>query len=705
MSMRNGLLECLDLQPLIAPRSIAVVGASERSALGRWMLEGLAVLRFEGAVYPVNPKFGELLGHKAYASIADLPEAPDLAALCIGRAGVLDAIAQCAARGVRAAVIYDSGFSETGGEGRALQDRVVAMCREAGIALCGPNCMGILNPSARSTSFKQTIRTAQGLAGNVALVSQSGSIAGTLLADLRRFGFSAVVSSGNEAVVDLAQYIDYFAGDPATKVIAAFIESVRNPERFVAALDRAAHAGKPVVILKVGKSERTQHAITSHTGGLAGESRVFSEVLRAHRAIEVSDLDEMTEVLAACQSARWPDGRSINVLTTSGGQAELILDVATASGLELAPLATEARARIETEVGPITGDGNPLDAWGNGDAKRNMPISLQALDGNVATDVIVFCSSDSVDDQPLGRAGRELDYARILVEAAQKSEKPHYLMSMRPGVMHTGQVRYLADAGIAVVGGARQGLGAIQRVMDWRRAPTPAAAEAAGTVLPPGRTINEHDAKRILAAYGLPTPRERLCADLASASRAALEIGYPVVLKIAADDVPHKSEYGLVAVGLRDGDALATALARMTDVARRIGAPVDSWLVQEFVAEGVEVFAGVSRDPDFGLALAFGMGGVGIEVLKDFAMRMLPLRAGEAGDMIAAVRGAAMLGAYRNKPAADVESLVACIEQLAAFAWANRDQIKEIDLNPVKVREAGRGCVVVDALIVTRAAD
>ena len=694
--------DAMDLHPLIAPRSIAVVGASERSGLGRWILEGLAVFGFDGGVYPVNPKFEHLLGHKAYASIGDLPVATDLAALCIGRAGVLDAIQQCAARGVRAAVIYDSGFSETGAEGKALQERIVAICREAGIALCGPNCMGILNPSARSTSFKQTIRTAQGLAGNVALVSQSGSIAGTMLADLRRFGFSAVVSSGNEAVVNLGQYIDYFAGDPATNVIAAFIESIRDPQMFVAALDRAASAGKPVVVLKVGKSERTQHAITSHTGGLAGESRVFSEVLRAHRAIEVTDLDEMTEILAACQGARWPRGRGLNVLTTSGGQAELILDVATASGIELAPLAAEGRARIEADVGPITGDGNPLDAWGNGDASRNMPISLRVLDENEATDVIVFCSSDSVDDQPLGRAGRELDYARILVEAARNSQKPHFLMSMRPGVMHTGQVRYLADAGVAVVGGARQGLGAIQRLMEWHRAPPPVFAEDPITVLPAGRTINEHDAKRLLVTAGLPIPREYLCADLASACEAANMIGYPVVMKIAADEVPHKSDHGLVAVGLRDDGELAAALARMIEVARALGAPVDSWLVQEFVPDGIEVFVGVSRDPDFGLSVAFGMGGVGIEVMKDFSLRMLPLRAGEAQEMIAAVRGAALLGAYRNRPAADRLQLVDCIERVAKFAWANRDQLNEIDLNPIKVREAGRGCMIVDALIVTR---
>lgn len=700
--MPDSVVPWRDLSALIAPRSIAVVGASERSALGRWILEGLSVFGFDGAIYPVNPKYEELLGHKSYVSIADLPIAPDLAALCIGRAGVREAIEQCAQKGVRAAVIYDSGFGELGGEGLAMQERIVGLCREAGIALCGPNCMGILNPSARSTSFKQTIRTARGLAGNIALVSQSGSIAGTLLADLRRFGFSAVVSSGNEAVVDLAAYIDYFIDDPATKVIAAFIESVRNPERFIAALDRAAAAGKPVVILKVGKSERTRHAITSHTGGLAGEARVFSEVLRAHRAIETNDLDEMTEVLAACQSARWPEGRGINVLTTSGGQAELILDVATATGLELKPLDMNARARIEAEVGPITGDGNPLDAWGNGDASRNMPIALGVLDENADTDVIVFCSSDSVDDQPLGRAGRELDYARLLVAAAEKSSKPHYLMSMRPGVMHSGQVAHLAQAGVGVICGARQGLGAIGQLMQWRRKQQQPIGSRSKTDLPAGRTINEYESKQILAAAGLPVPREQICSDLAAIKIAARDMAYPVVLKLAADEVPHKSEHGLVAIGLANEAEIVNAHARMAVIAKQIAAPDNAWLVQEMVADGIEVFAGVSRDPDFGLSIAFGMGGVGIEVMKDFALRMLPLREGEAREMISQVRGSALLGAYRNRPAADVDALADCIEKLAAFAFASRDSLNEIDLNPIKVRATGSGCIIVDALIVTR---
>src|SRR5207237_4175577 len=229
-----------------------------------------------------------------------------------------------AQRGVRAAIIFDGGFAERGEEGRRRQEELVAICREAGIALCGPNCMGVVSPHARSLVYIQTLADPTLLAGNVGLVSQSGSLCIGLLADCRRFGFSHVISSGNEAVLAAADYLEFLVDDPTTRVIALFLETVREPERFVAALDRAADCGKPVVVLKVGRSERARRAITSHTGGLAGESRVFSEVLRAHRAIEVNDLDEMTEVLAVCQGHRWPRGRGISVITGSGGLAEMI---------------------------------------------------------------------------------------------------------------------------------------------------------------------------------------------------------------------------------------------------------------------------------------------------------------------------------------------------------------------------------------------
>jgi acetate---CoA ligase (ADP-forming) len=691
------------LQPLLAPRSVAVLGASERPSVGRGMVEALERIGFGGVIYPVNPKYTSVAGHSCYADLRDLPEPPDVVSFCIHNAGVLQGLRAAAERGARAAVVYDSGFAELGAEGKKLQSDIVGVCREASIALCGPNCMGVLNPPARSTTFKQFVRDPKDLAGNVALISQSGAIAATLAADLRRFGFSLVVSAGNEAVVNTASYIDYAIDDPNTKVIATFTETVREPEHYVAALDRAANRGKPVIVLKVGRSERTRAAITSHTGGLAGESRVFSEVLKAHRAIEVDDLDELTELLAVCQGERWPTGPGINVVTISGGQAELILDVATTAGIALEPLPTAAREAIERGVGHVTGDGNPLDAWSGGDFRTTVPHAFAVLSENRATDAIVFCSSDSVDNQALGRAGREQDYARVVAEASEKSTKPHFFMTMRPGIMHSDQLRILGQAGVPVIGGTRQGLGAIGRLAHWAQ-PLPKArvhtlAPTRALQAAP-RTINEFDAKRVLAECGIPVTRETLVPSLARATEAATAIGYPVVLKVMSDDIPHKSEHGLVAVGLANEQALAAAFDDMQARVTGLGCPIAGYLVQEMIADGVEVFAGVSRDRDFGLSIAFGLGGIAVEVLRDFALRPLPLREGDAESMIAETKGARLLGGFRGAAAADVAALARCLYALADFADANGDRIAEIDLNPIKARRYG--CVVVDALIVTR---
>ena len=696
------------LDALLRPRSIAILGASERPSIGRALMESAATLGYEGRLYPINPKYTELLGQRCYPGMRELPERPDVVALCVSYTRIVESFRTVAERGAGAAVIYDGGFAEHGHEGRRRQAELVGMCREAGIALCGPNCMGILNPHHRSSVYMQEVRDPAGLAGNVALVSQSGSICIGMLADIRRFGYSHVISSGNEAVVSTAQYLEALVDDPDTRVIATFTEWIADPERYVAALDRAADAGKPVVVLKVGRQERTRRAIGTHTGGLAGESAVFSAMLRAHRAIEVSDLDELTEVLAVCQGRRWPGGRRLAVVTASGGQAELILDVATAAGLELPPLSAEGRKEIERVIGPVTGDGNPLDAWGNGDYATNMPHALATLDA-AAVDAIAFCS-DSHDDAPMGRADRALGYSRLLVAAATRSAKPHYQMSMRPGVMRREQVRFLAEHGIATIGGTRQGLGAIDHLARWAQPPRPVrpavAIDAAHVARllggRPRASIHEHDAKRLLAQHGVPTVREHLVPSAADARKAARDLGYPVVLKVVSDDLPHRSELGLVVVGIDDEAALDGAWATLEQRLRDAAPPVSpaGFLVQQMIAAGVEVFAGVKRDPAFGHFLAFGIGGVAIEVLRDFALRQLPLREGDPETMVGEIRGAALLGAVRGHPAADVPALVRALYALGDFAWANRSDIAEIDLNPIKVLPAGRGAVVVDALIV-----
>jgi acetate---CoA ligase (ADP-forming) len=700
----------VDLAPLLRPRSVAVLGASDRPSPGRMIIESLDRIGFAGPIYPVNPKYETLFGRRCYPSVDDLPEAVDVLALCVNHARVLEHMPPAARRGVRAAIIFDGGFAERGEEGRRRQEELVAICREAGIALCGPNCMGVVSPHARSLVYIQTLADPTLLAGNVGLISQSGSLCIGLLADCRRFGFSHVISSGNEALLTAADYLEFLIEDPATRVIALFLETVREPERFVAALDRAADRGKPVVVLKVGRSERARHAITSHTGGLAGEARVFSTVLRAHRAIEVGDVDEMVEMLACCQGPRWPRGRRVAVMTASGGQAELILDLASAAGLDLPPLSPSARAEIQGALGTLSGDGNPLDAWGNGDYATNFPRAIAALGADPDYDVVTFCS-DSFDEQPFGTPERLLAYARILAEGAARSLKPFYYMTTRSGIFSRDVLAFLREHGIPVIGGTRQGLGAIDRLARWSVAPParPAASPRSGRLAAmlaagPRPTIHERDAKRLLAEAGLPITDERLVPGLSEACAAASTLGYPVVLKAVSDDIPHRSELGLVAVGLRDEPELVDAYERMSRRLEERGqrGGIAGFLVQPMARDGLEVFAGVSTDPDFGPMLVFGAGGLLVEALDDVALRALPLRDGDAEAMIADTRAGNLLGGYRGRAPGDVAALARCLRALADFAWAERGSIAEIDVNPIVVHE--RGCTIVDALIVPRPA-
>jgi acyl-CoA synthetase (NDP forming) len=700
----------MSLDRLLRPRSIAILGASERPSVGRTLVEALDGIGFRGNVYPVNPRYESLLGRRCYPSVADLPRDVDVLAVCVNHARVLEHMQPAADRGIGAAVIFDGGFAEADAEGRARQEAIAAICREASMALCGPNCMGVISPHVPSLVYIQAVHDPTRLAGNVGMISQSGSICIGLLTDCRRFGWSQVISSGNEAVVAAVDFLEYLVDDPQTRVIAMFLESVRQPERFVAALDRAADRGKPVVVLKVGRSDRTRRAITSHTGGLAGEARVFSSMLRAHRAIEVADMDELTEVIATCQADRWPRGRRVAVMTASGGQAELILDLAGAANLQLPPLSSGSRAEVERVVGRITGDGNPLDAWGNGDFTTNFPHGLRVLGSDPAYDAIAFCS-DGFDDQPMGSPARALDYARTVAEGARESAKPFYLMTTRSGVFRRDVAEFLRQHGIAVIGGTRAGLGAVDRLARWSEplAPVRPAGGGGGAIkaLQAGRaraTIHEHDAKRLLAVVGTPVVREQLVTSLDGARDAAKSIGYPVALKVVSDAIPHRSDVGLVAVGLRDESELRPAWERLARKVDELGRRNDvaGFLIQEMAHGILEVFAGVNRDPDFGLVLAFGAGGVLIETLDDVALRPLPLRVGDAEAMIAETRAATLLDGFRGRPPGDVASLTSALETIGDFAWAERESLAELDVNPIVVRERGAGCVVVDALIVPR---
>ena len=451
------------LEALFRPNSIAVIGASEKPTIGRRLIASLDRFGFSGSIFPVHPNYPGVLGHKCYASIAELPETPDVAAFCVGHERVLEPLAAAAQRGVKGAVIYDGGFAERGESGHRLQTQIEEICRAAGIALCGPNSMGVLSPHHRSTSYLQELRDPTGLTGNVGIVSQSGAFCVSLLNDIRRFGFSHIVSSGNEAVLAAADYLEYLIDDPCTEVIGGFIETIRQPDRFIAALDRAAAQKKPVVLLKVGRSGRAQWAVTTHTGGMAGDPEFVSELFRTHHAIEVTDLVEFTEAIAAAQSTTRPAGRRLGIITSSGGLAELILDIAASTHLQLPPLSAALKADIERHIGFVSGDGNPLDAWGNGTFLANLPHALRVFDESPDHDIVVFCR-DNCDGQPFEAPELGWSYLDLFEHAAAASSKPHFLLHTRPGLMNREQVAHLRKAGIAVVGGIREGLGAVDRL-------------------------------------------------------------------------------------------------------------------------------------------------------------------------------------------------------------------------------------------------
>ncbi len=518
----------MDLEALINPSSIVVIGASPRPSIGRSVIENLQLMGYSGTIVPVNPKYETVLGLRCRPSIGDIDIEPDVVAFCVGAGRVLESYRQLPEVAAAAAVVFDGGFAEASPRGRQLQTEMDGISREASIALCGPNCMGVLNPARRSGAYAQLIHDPGQLGGNVGLVAQSGSICIGMMSDTRRFGFSVIVSSGNEATVNTADYIDYLVDDPATRVIATFTETIDDPEHYVAALDRAAAAGKPVVALKVGRNERTRRAITSHTGGLATEARVMSEVLRAHGAIEVNGLDELTEVLAVCQGDRWPTGNRVSVVAASGGLVELLLDSAPVAGVELPPLSAADRAAIEAVLGPVAGDGNPLDAWGGGHFMRNFPHVLEVLGASRDSDAVVF-PNDAFDGQPMGGTGDVLGFTRLLAAAATASAKPHFQLNTRPGIMHRHQVNALARAGVATVGGLRQGLEAIARVArftQWRPAPLLTATPTRNLIpelleAGPRPTINEHDAKQVLAGYGITVAAERLVTSPAELAAAA----------------------------------------------------------------------------------------------------------------------------------------------------------------------------------------
>jgi acyl-CoA synthetase (NDP forming) len=699
------------LWPLLAPRSVAIVGASPReNTLGNNVVVNLRRFGYAGRIFPVHPSAPQVAGLPAYPALAELPEPAECAVIAVPADKIPAALEEGAAHGLRAAVVFASGFAELGEEGRARQRELQELCARAGLLLCGPNCLGLVNVHKRVSLYSSGIP--EGMReGGLAIVSHSGS-ACIALSTLGRFGISYLVSAGNAAVLDVPDYLECLAGDSETKVVALFIETLRDPAGFARAMRAMHDAGKPVIALKVGRSAKGAAASAAHTGSLAGNWDAYQAYFRRHGVIAVDDFDELAESVELALKVRVPPrGDGVAVIAVSGGETSLVADMAERASIRLPQLAPETVARLQTVLPAFASIGNPLDTTDRGvyDAENVYRSSIRALadDPSVALVAVVQDCSPGLSARGASNYRR---IAQTVADAAREIAKPVVLFNTAAGGLHPHVIEPFAGTNVAVMQGARASLLAISRQFAHvrfapREAPQAVAADSAWCErLATGTPFTERESKAFLAAHGIAVTRETLARDAKAAVKAAAEIGYPVVLKIESPDLPHKTEVGGVRVGLADAATVEAAFDDIMAAARRHApaAQLDGVLVQEMISGGTELIAGLSRQDPFGMGIICGAGGVLVELMRDTALDICPVDRAQSHALLESTRAGRLLQSYRGRPAGDIEAFAELLERLSQLGAAYADLLEAVDLNPIAVLPRGRGAIVLDALVIPR---
>jgi acyl-CoA synthetase (NDP forming) len=698
------------VEALLRPRSIALVGVSPKGGAGARILQSNARFGFKVPAWPVNPNHREIAGHRCYASFGDLPEIPDCVVVSVPAEAVLDVVGEAAAAGIRAACVISEGFADAATDaGRALQERLVALARAAGMALAGPNCMGV---ASLHYGFAATMAdvSPQATSGGISLVSQSGGLLNSFveLTGNRGIGVNYLVSSGNEAGLEMADYIADLADDPATKVIACIMEGAKHGRRFRAAVEMAARK-KPMVVLKLGRSEFGQRATLAHTGTLAGRHEAFAALFRQNGVALVDSIDALVETAALFDLAPLPHGDRVVMMTVSGGATSLIGDLGEAAGINFPPIREATNRRVQDILGVERAFGNPLDTVGLPRLRR---------DGNITAVLQALLADDSIDliGLVLGMRADGWDSHQDLVDrlaaAARAARKPVLLVSFMSNSLTRHWRGYARANALPLLEDLERGLKAIRQLVDYaafrRRLqhdglPAARQAVADAAAVPAGRVLTEVESKQILARAGLPVTRELLARSPAEAVRIAAEIAGPVALKIQSPDIPHKSDIGGVHLGATTAAEVETAARQVLENARRNcpHAAIDGILVQEMVADGVELILGMTYDQQFGPLIVCGAGGVAVEVFKDTATLLPPFRRQDVIAALGSLKVMKLLDGFRGAPPCDLEAMVDCCERFAEFVVATDGKFAAIDLNPVFVCARGRGVRIADALMET----
>lgn len=692
----------LDLQPLFAPRSIAIVGASSNATgYSSRTLTNLLETGYTGEIYPVNPRHSKLHGLRSYARVSDIGKPVDAAILLVRSDLVADAVADCVEAGVKMITVCSAGFGEDGPDGMARQQELVDLARRGGSRLIGPNCIGAASVNDHVVPTPTLNITTSYIPGSISIVSQSGGMAVNLFnrAQGRGIGVRGFVSVGNEGDIDMADLVSALADDEETRVIGLFVEELRDVPAFQAAVAKAHRVGKPVLALKVGRSAAGQRSSLSHTGALAGSYSVFQNVMQQLGVLEVDSVDALIDTAGLIAEAKSAHSNRILIVSPSGGECSYAADRATELGLEVLPL-PEATAEVlnrRMRFGTAT---NPFDLTGQviGDADFLQEV-LAELETLPDFDMILYA---------IPTWGSH-DAERLLpgfITAAERSNKPTVISAWSAKNLTEVGEEKLASTSAPTFGSVDAALTALSNLAKWHAIHpddvsklTDRVAETS-IVRPPGLSLQptEHEAKLFLAQHGMPVVKEIFVTDPAEAQEAAEKIGWPIVAKQICTDVMHKSDLGLVQVGIQNAAELEQALAEFSAVVRQHGLEPEGILLAEF-RKGAEVIIGGVRDPKFGPLVMVGAGGVLAELLDDVVFRQAPISTHEAEQALDHLAIDKMLRGYRGT----VFDRDALTELIANFSelFAASDWLSQIDLNPVIVSDKpGSGAVIVDAAFI-----
>lgn len=689
----------MDLRKLLKPRTIAIVGASEKAGFGGDTTRNY--LKFSknlDGLYLVNPGRDTIFGRKAYHSLSEIEGDVDLVILCTPQKTILPLLEEAAQKHCGGAVVFASGYSEVGVEGRARQEELAAAADRLGIAVMGPNCAGFANFVDGIFAFAFLVEERE-RKGNIGMISQSGQIVlGGL--DSPNMGFSHVISSGNSCNVKVEDYLDFLVDDEDTKVVAAYMEGVTKPEKLVAAFQKAALKKKPVVVLKTGRSSKSQELAASHTGSLSGADKVLRAIFRRYGVVEAGDLEELMSLSAAFS---WlgdlPKGERCVFMNVSGGEAGVMADLSEEYGICLAEMHQETKDYLKTLVPDYGSVNNPFDMTAG--IGYNTPVMVQAMeaiskDPDVDAIVVAYTITPEIWDDTIAHMVEAVSIAR-----GNKELKPVFWIPFIEHTRHQQSADTLKAAGVPLLPTGKYGCTALKKILDFavsRFEPMkPAIPERKHTG---AHSLSEFDSLNYLSGHGVPIPSQAVAVTADDAVEAARKLGYPLSVKIHSKDIQHKSDVGGVKLNIKDEAELREAFAAVMDNCAKNapGAALEGVLLKPMLKAGAEMIIGVNNDRDFGPMIMVGMGGVFVELFQDVQLAPAPLCQDQAEKMIEKLASYPLLNGYRGGAVCDKKALANLLVKISEMAADGKDTVKELDINPVFITE--NGAEIADALLV-----